>query len=92
MPFFPGASGIRVGPAATYPQTPANYPLPSDRYSVQYRLSGHGDWVAAPVYISKYGETEASPSRSDSGYTVGETSMSFVSIPAGSAYSGGVIR
>jgi hypothetical protein len=72
-----------VGPAATYQEPPANYPLPSDRYAVQYRLGGKGGWTDATVHISEYGATDASPYRSDSGYTNGVTSMSFVSIPAG---------
>jgi len=77
-------SGCAVGPTATYPATPDAYPMTSDQYAVQYMLGGEAGWTDARVYISKYGDTDASPYRSDSGYTVGETSMSFVSIPAGS--------
>jgi hypothetical protein len=73
-----------VGPESTYPVPPDIYPMTSDQYAVQYRLGGEAGWTDARVYISKYGETDASPYRSDSGYKVGETSMSFVSIPAGS--------
>jgi hypothetical protein len=73
-----------VGPDATYPDTPETYPKMSDRYAVQYKLGDEPGWTDARVYISEYGETEASPARSDSGYTAGVTSMSFVSIPAGS--------
>ena len=57
------------------------YPLPSDKYSVQYQI-GNGAWTPATVYISYYGQTKASPYRNDSGYTAGTTSMSFTSIPA----------
>ena len=79
-------AGCEVGPVATYPATSDidTYPMTSDRYAVQYKLGGERGWTDAHVYISKYGETEASPYRSDLGYTVGETSMSFASIPAGS--------
>jgi hypothetical protein len=73
-----------VGPAATYQVPPDIYPLTSNQYAVQYRLGGASGWTDAQVFISNYGETMASPYRSDSGYTVGETSMSYVSIPAGS--------
>jgi hypothetical protein len=67
--------------AATYRKPPLTYPMPSDRYAVQYSLDG-GGWTDAKVYISYYGGTNASPLVSYSGYTP-ETSMSFVSIPAG---------
>jgi hypothetical protein len=77
------APSCAVGPTATYPMTPDTYPMTSNQYAVQYNLGGAAGWTDAQVYISYYGETEASPYRSDSGYTVGETSMSFVSIPAG---------
>ncbi len=67
---------------ATYPKTPLTYPMTSDRYAVQYQLGNSGTWTNAQVYISYYGGTYASPNRSSSGY-VTDTSMSFVSIPAG---------
>ncbi|HEV8042532.1 MAG TPA: hypothetical protein VGP62_26885 [Bryobacteraceae bacterium] len=54
--------------------------MTSDRYAVQYQI-GDGAWTNVRVYISYYGETLGSPYRSDSGYTVGSTSMSFVNIP-----------
>ena len=66
---------------ATLPSQPLTYPMTSDQYSVQYQIGG-GGWTNATVYISYYGETDASPYRTNSGYTVGKTSMSFVSIPA----------
>jgi hypothetical protein len=65
----------------TDPSVPMTYPRASDRYAVQYRL-GSGSWTDAPVYISCYGGTNASPFLSYAGYTL-ETSMSFVSVPAG---------
>ena len=65
----------------TYPVTPLTYPMTSDRYAVQYQLDDEG-WTNAQVYISYYGGTVASPLNSASGYTP-ETSLSFVSIPAG---------
>jgi hypothetical protein len=68
---------------ATPPINPLNYPKTSDRYAVEYKV-GAGPWTSAPVYISYYGETTASPPRSDSGYSVGATSLSFVSIPVDS--------
>ncbi len=64
----------------TYPASSLKYPLPSDQYAVQYQL-GNGGWTDAPVRISYYGGTVASPFNSDSGYVPG-TSFSFVSIPA----------
>jgi hypothetical protein len=66
-----------------YPTNALSYPLPSDQYAVQYKL-GNGGWTNAPVWISYYGETVASPSNSFSGYVAG-TSFSFVSIPAGAS-------
>ena len=66
---------------ATLPQNPIQYPVASDQYAVQYRVNG-GSWTNALVYISYYGKTYGSPSRSDAPYTRGLTSMSFVSIPA----------
>jgi uncharacterized protein (TIGR03437 family) len=66
---------------ATYRQPPLTYPMTSDRYSVQYQLGNSGTWITAPVYISYYGGTNASPNRKSSGY-VNDTSTSFVSIPA----------
>src|SRR5580693_3900975 len=63
-----------------YPTSLLTYPMASDQYSVQYRL-GNGNWTNAPVWISYYGGTTASPSNVSSGYVPG-TSMSFVSIPA----------
>jgi len=65
----------------TYPVTPLTYPMTSDRYTVQYQLDDEG-WTNAQVYVSYYGGTVASPFNSASGYTP-ETSLSFVSIPAG---------
>ena len=65
----------------TYRTPPLAYPMTSDRYTVQYQLGGSGAWTTAQVYISYYGETNASPNNSSSGY-VADTSMSFVSIPA----------
>jgi hypothetical protein len=64
----------------TSPRSYATVPT-SDQYLVQYQV-GAGPWTNAVVYISYYGETLASPYRKESGYTVGTTSMSFVSIPA----------
>ncbi len=66
---------------ATYRTPPLTYPMTSDRYAVQYQLDNSGTWTTAQVYISYYGGTNASPSRSSSGY-VADTSTSFVSIPA----------
>lgn len=60
---------------AMLPTQPLNYPLPSDQYAVQYRV-GSGVWTNANVYISYYGETDGSPSRTNSGFIVGSTSMS----------------
>ena len=65
-----------------FPTNALNYPMPSDQYAVQYKL-GNGDWTNASVYISYYGETLASPFNISSGYISNKTSMSFVSIPAG---------
>ena len=42
----------------------------------------NGGWSNAPVYISYYGGTLASPFNTNSGYISNKTSMSFVSIPA----------
>jgi hypothetical protein len=68
--------------AAQYPASPASYPETSHRYAVQYRLDD-GDWTDARVYISEYGATNASPFIGfTTGYLLGFTSMSFVSIPA----------
>ena len=53
----------------------------SDQYAVQYKL-GNGGWSNAPVRISYYGGTLASPFNTNSGYISNKTSMSFVSIPA----------
>src|SRR5581483_9389487 len=44
-----------------------NYPMASDRYSVQYSIGG-GPFTDAKVYISYYGGSLASPPRNDSGY------------------------
>jgi hypothetical protein len=63
----------------TYPTPPLAYPKTSDRYAVQYSVSG-GPFTDARVYISYYGGTNSSPYESYSGYST-ETSMSFVSIP-----------
>src|SRR5580698_3615127 len=65
-----------------YPNSPLAYPMPSDRYAVQYQL-GSGPWTNAKVYISYYGATMASPFNTNSGYISNKTSMSFVSIPVG---------
>jgi hypothetical protein len=67
--------------SATYPARPLTYPMTSNRYAVQYKAGG-GRWTDAQVYISYYGGTNASPQVSFSGYSA-ETSLSFVSIPAG---------
>lgn len=66
---------------ATLPTTPLMYPLASDQYAVQYQING-GGWTSAMVFISYYGQTDASPERGNSPYVTGTTSMSFVSIPA----------
>ncbi len=60
------------------------YPMVSDQYAVQYKL-GDGGWSNAPVYISYYGATLASPFNTNSGYISNKTAMSFVSIPAGTS-------
>ena len=65
----------------TYPAKPLSYPMISNRYAVQYSLNG-GAFTDAKVYISYYGGTNSSPFLSFSGYST-DTSMSFVSIPAG---------
>jgi hypothetical protein len=62
------------------PSNPLHYPMPSNRYAVQFQIDG-GAWTTAAVNISYYGGTLASPLRNDSGYST-ETSLSFVSIPA----------
>jgi len=64
-----------------YPTNPLTYPLISDQYAVQYKV-GNGSWSNAPVHISYYGGTLASPFNTNSGYISNKTSMSFVSIPA----------
>ena len=64
-----------------YPADPLCYPMISDQYAVQYKL-GNGGWSNAPVRISYYGGTLASPFNTSSGYISNKTSMSFVSIPA----------
>jgi hypothetical protein len=64
-----------------YPAKPLCYPMISDQYAVQYKL-GNGGWSNAPVHISYYGGTLASPFNTNSGYISNKTSMSFVSIPA----------
>jgi hypothetical protein len=64
-----------------YPTNPLCYPMISDQYAVQYKL-GNGGWSNAPVHISYYGGTLASPFNTNSGYISNKTSMSFVSIPA----------
>jgi hypothetical protein len=70
-------------PSVFYPANPrCAYPMISDQYAVQYKL-GNGSWSNAPVRISYYGGTLASPFNSNSGYISNKTSMSFVSIPAG---------
>ncbi|HYW41820.1 MAG TPA: hypothetical protein VE959_03115 [Bryobacteraceae bacterium] len=77
----PGTSNRPSCPVKSGSTQPLTYPRPSDFYAVQYQVGG-GGWTDACVYISYYGETDASPYRGDSGYTVGKTSLSFVSIPA----------
>jgi uncharacterized protein (TIGR03437 family) len=67
--------------AATYPNPPLTYPMTSDRYAVQYQLSGSGTFTNAQVYISYYGGTNSSPFLNASRYPADE-SLSFVSIPA----------
>jgi hypothetical protein len=64
----------------TYPTSPLNYPMPSDRYAVQYKVNG-GDWTPANVNVSYYGGSNSSPLLNFSGYSA-QTSMSFASIPA----------
>ncbi len=64
-----------------YPANPLCYPMISDQYAVEYKL-GDGAWSNAPVRISYYGGTLASPFNTNSGYLSNKTSMSFVSIPA----------
>jgi hypothetical protein len=64
-----------------YPTNVLTYPMISDQYAVQYKL-GNGAWSNAPVRISYYGGTIASPFNTNSGYISNKTSMSFVSIPA----------
>jgi len=64
-----------------YPANPLTYPMISDQYAVQYKL-GNGGWSNAPVRISYYGGTLASPFNASSGYLSNKTSLSFVSIPA----------
>jgi uncharacterized protein (TIGR03437 family) len=66
----------------TDPTTPLTYPMTSNRYAVQYQLGGSGAWTNAQVYISYFGGTLATPFLAYAGYTL-DTSMSFVSIPAG---------
>ena len=75
---YPGMPGDGY---ALYPSPPLTYPLPSDTYSVQYRVNG-GAWTDAVVYSSRYGGSNSSPYLSFSVYTQTTTSMSFVSIPA----------
>jgi hypothetical protein len=74
-----GCANIDAG--VFYPTNPLCYPLISDQYAVQYKL-GNGGWSNAPVRISYYGGTLASPFNINSGYISNKTSMSFVSIPA----------
>jgi hypothetical protein len=64
----------------TYPTPPLNYPMPSDRYAVQYKVNG-GTWTQANVNISYYGGSNSSPFFNFSGYST-DTSFSFASIPA----------
>ena len=64
-----------------YPANPLTYPPISDQYAVQYKR-GNGGWSNAPVRISYYGGTLASPFNANSGCISNKTSMSFVSIPA----------
>ena len=82
--------------SAQYPSPPLTYPMPSDQYAVAYRVNG-GAWTTAPVYISIYGGSNASPFEPFTNYlpfandpslpgvhdpSLPTTSMSFVSIPA----------
>src|SRR5450755_2356961 len=76
----PGVKCSVTNPAIVYPAPPLTYPLLSDQYAVQYKI-GDSDWTDAPVRISYYGGTNASPFDPASGYISGKTSMSFVSIP-----------
>jgi hypothetical protein len=66
---------------ATLPKKPLQYPIQSDQYAVEYKVNG-GGWTDGLVYISYYGDTDASPVRGDSPYKQRRTSMSFVSIPS----------
>src|SRR5579872_785402 len=66
---------------ALAPAALKNYPVLSDRYTVQYSIGG-GAWTDAKVYISYYGGSLASPPRTDSGYVALQESMSFTNIPA----------
>ena len=67
---------------ATRPSPLLNYPLPSNKYAVQYKV-GNGTWTPATTYTRVYGGTIASPYRGDSGYSPSQqTSLSFASIPA----------
>ena len=73
--------------AAQYPTNPLQYPLPSDQYTVEYRLNG-GAWTSVPVHISIYGGSNASPYEPFTNYLpfsnypkLPTTSMSFASIP-----------
>jgi hypothetical protein len=86
-------SAQRISPApdcvlspefGVYPFPPLHYPMPSNRYEVEYRLNG-GVWTTATVNISYYGGSNSSPLFGASGYTT-ETSMSFtsVSVPSNS--------
>jgi len=72
---YPGMAGSQ------FPAGPLDYPMTSNRYAVEYSVGG-GAWTPARVYISYYGGTTSTPYVSDSKYPP-DTSMSFVSIPAG---------
>lgn len=77
----PTPACAKVQKTIVYPPQKSQYPLASDKYSVDYKL-GDGEWTPAMVYISNYGGSNSSPYAPFSKYPQGATSMSFVSIPA----------
>ena len=81
LPFVGSVSAQQASVADHNLPTTVTYPMVSDQYQVQYRIN-EGGWMNATVFISYYGETNASPARGDAPYVTGTTSMSFVSIPA----------
>jgi hypothetical protein len=83
-----GAQKCPAPDNAEYPTKPLRYPLPSHQYGVDYSVNG-SEWTSAPVHISIYGGTNASPYEPFTNYLPYSTdpmqpttSMSFVSIPA----------